>query len=555
MTHRAHAGSGAEHAAMETGRPPAIGAKGAVACPHYLASQAGLWALQHGGHAVDAAVTMNATLAVVYPHMAGLGGDMFCQVFDRGRGEVEALNGSGRAGRDVNRGFYRDKGMDEIPQRGPLAAITVPGAVHAWKTLHDRYGHLEWPRLFEAAIAYAEEGFPVSERFRDYIASYSDTIARFEETARTYMPGGGTPKTGEVLRQPDLGRSLRLIAEGGAEAFYRGEVADRICDALAEAGGLLRREDFAEHRSDWVEPLSATYRGVTVTELPPNTQGVATLLMLNLLERFDVAGIGDGSPDYIHLMTEAAKVAFSDRDEWVSDPDVLDAPLGLLLSKDYAGDRAGLVDMGRARPEEEISPLRPAMAGMGGDTTYMCAVDGEGNVCSLIESVYHEFGSAFMPAGTGILMQNRGSFFKLDPDHPVALEPGKRPFHTIIPAMALKDGEPFMAFGAMGGEGQPQTQCAMVTRIVDFGYDVQQAIEAPRWLYGRTWGAESKTLKLEGRVPDHVGTELKRRGHEVEYLEDFSQTMGHAQAILIDPDTGTYHAGADPRGDGQAMVW
>jgi gamma-glutamyltranspeptidase/glutathione hydrolase len=544
---------GANPAALATGRAVAMGTHGAVASSHYLASQAGFEVLKRGGHAVEAAIAMNAVLAVVYNHMAGLGGDLFCQIWDRGTTKVEALNGSGRSGEQVTRDAYTSRGMEKIPQRGPLAANTVPGVVDAWWQMHQRYGKLPWASLFEAAISFADEGYPISQKFRDYIAQYAGTLKEFQATARAFLPDGKPPAAGQVVRQRDLAASLRQIADGGAEVFYRGELAQRIIRHLCDAGGLLTDADFAEHTSDWVEPVRTTYRGYTVTELPPNTQGLTTLVLLNLIEPFNLNDLGDNTADYYHLQAEATKLAFIPRDRWVTDPAFLQMPLEEITSKAYADRLRKLLDMGQARNEQEVRQQAPDVDG--GDTTYMCAVDTEGNCCSLIQSVYFEFGSAFMPEGTGILLQNRGSFFKLDPEHPNTLEPRKRTFHTIIPAMALKDDQPFLLFGSMGGEGQPQTQAAMFTRIVDFGYTIQQAIEAPRWLYGRTWGEESRTLKLEGRIPDGVATELKRRGHEVEMMEDWSQKMGHAQGIVIDQETGVLAAGADPRGDGVALCW
>ncbi|MBE0447879.1 MAG: gamma-glutamyltransferase [Actinobacteria bacterium] len=545
---------GAEPSALDTGRPPTMGTRGAVAAPHYLASQAGLEMLKKGGHAADAAIAMNATLAVVYNHMAGLGGDMFCQVWDSKPQKVEALNGSGRSGQNATIDLYKGKGMDVIPQRGPLAANTVPGVVDAWAKLHERYGRLNWDELFQPAIQYAEDGFPISQKFSDYTINYASTLQQFPETARVFLPGRFAPEPGQVFRQPDLAKSLKLIAEKGPEVFYKGELAESIIRSLQDAGGLLTREDFAEHSSDWVEPVRTDYKGLIVTELPPNTQGIATLMILNLIEPYNLNEIGDNTADYYHLMTEAIKIAFADRDRWVTDPAFLDIPLDRLTSKDYAQERRSIINMVHAKLEQEVEPGEPRLAA-DGNTTYMCAVDDNGNACSLIQSVYHEFGSAFMPAGTGILLQNRGSFFKLDPNHPNKLEPKKRTFHTIIPAMALKNNRPFMLFGTMGGEGQPQTQTAMLTRVVDFGYNIQQAIEAPRWLYGRTWGEESKSLKLEGRIPDAVAADLKRRSHDVQMMEDWSQNMGHAQGITIDQEAGVFHAGADPRGDGLALSW
>ncbi len=536
--------------AHATGRPVTMGTRGMMAASHYLAAAAGYTMLRRGGSAADAAIACNATLAVVYDHMAGLGGDVFAQIWDPKTGEVHAMNGSGRSGEKVTIDAYKAKGWDEIHPRGPLAANTVPGVVAGWAKIHERFGKLDWAELFQPAITYAEEGYPISQKFRDYIASYADTLKQFDETARIFLPGGHAPKAGTIFRQPDLANSLKLIAQEGAQVFYEGALAQKIVRGLQQKGGLLTEADFAEHTSDWVEPLRTTYAGYEVTELPPNTQGIATLMILNLIEKFDLQKIGQGTADYFHLMTEAVKLAFADRDRWVTDPEFLDIPYDELLSKERARERARKIDMARAKAEEEVEP---GVARRDGDTVYMAAVDDDGLAVSLIQSVYFEFGSGFIPEGTGIFLQNRGSFFSLDPQKPNHLEPRKRTFHTIIPAMALRDGKPALLFGTMGGEGQPQTQTAMLTRIVDFGFNVQEAIEAPRWLYGRTWGASSKSLKLEARVPDGILAELERRGHKVQVMKHYAQSMGHAQAIWIDRETGAFHGGADPRGEGLAI--
>lgn len=532
-----------------TGRPVVMGTRGMMAASHYLASAAGYTMLRRGGSAADAAIACNATLAVVYNHMAGLGGDVFAQVWDPDSGEVYAMNGSGRSGENVTIDRYRAEGWDEIEPRGPLAANTVPGVVAGWSKIHERFGRLDWAELFEPAIEYAANGFPISPKFRDYIHSYRDTLSQYDEASRIFLAGGNAPTAGALFRQSDLAESLRIVSDGGAKAFYEGELAEKLVRGLQDEGGLLTLGDFAEHTSDWVEPLRTTYRGYKITELPPNTQGIATLMLLNLLEEYDVQDLGEGTADYYHLMTEAVKLAFADRDAWVTDPEFLDIPYDRLLDKSRARERAQRIAMSRAAAEDEVR----ARVSAHGDTVYMAAVDDDGLAVSLIQSVYFEFGSAFIPSGTGIFMQNRGSFFSLDASQPNHLEPRKRTFHTIIPAMALKDNKPALLFGSMGGEGQPQTQAAMLTRIVDFGFNVQEAIEAPRWLYGRTWGAASKSLKLEARVPDGVLSELGRRGHDVEVLKHYSQSMGHAQAIRIDRDEGTLHGGADPRGEGFAI--
>jgi gamma-glutamyltranspeptidase len=528
-------------------RPVTMGTRGMVATSHFLASAAGFEMFLRGGSAADAAIGANATLAVVYNHMAGLGGDIFAQVYDPSSRKVHALNGSGRAGEKVNIDFYKSKGMDKIDPRGPLAANTVPGAVDGWWQLHQRYGKLDWQELFQPALFYASKGYPLTPKYRDFIAEYIDVVKQFPTTEKLLLSNGHAPQAGTIFRQPELAESIRMVAQEGVDVFYRGALAHKIIQGLQKEGGLLTENDFASHTSDWVEPLKTDYRGYTVTELPPNTQGIATLMLLNLIEGFDMVKIGEGTADYYHMMAEAVKLVFADRDKWVTDPKFLDIPYDRLLSKDYATERRKEIDMQWARQEEQVG------AGIGGDTVYLTAADDDGLCVSLIQSVYFEFGSAFQPEGTGIFMQNRGSFFELDPEHPNALEPGKRTFHTIIPAMALKDGEPAFLFGTMGGEGQPQTQAAMLTRMVDYGFNIQEAIDAPRWLYGRTWGEESKSLRLEGRIPDGVASELERRGHDVQMVQNWSQTMGHAQGIVIDREEGTFQGGADPRGEGLAI--
>ncbi|MDD5703301.1 MAG: gamma-glutamyltransferase, partial [Dehalococcoidales bacterium] len=458
---------------------------------------------------------------------------------------------------------------DKIQPPGPLAANTVPGVVDAWFRLHQRYGRLDWKELFQPALQYARNGFPISQKFADYITHYAETLRQFDSTSMIYLAGGRPPRAGTIFRQLDLANSIELIANQGAEVFYRGELAKMIIRGLQNAGGLLTENDFASHSSDWVDTVKGNYRGYEVHELPPNTQGIATLLILNILDGINLQQIGEGTADYYHLMTEAVKLAFADRDEWVTDAEATQIPYERLFSNKYSERRRNSIDMQRARPIAEVQPgfrtgktgtraLQPgrveAMA-HAGDTVYMCAVDPDGQAVSLIQSVYFEFGSAFISPGTGILLQNRGSFFSLNPEDTNALAPKKRTFHTIIPALAERNGKAELLFGTMGGEGQPQTQTALITRIADFGFNVQEAVEAPRWLYGRTWGEESKSLKLEARIPDGVINELSRRGHDVQVVEHWSQKMGHAQAIRIDRKEGVLHGAADPRGEGIAIGW
>jgi gamma-glutamyltranspeptidase/glutathione hydrolase len=531
-----------------------------VTTPHYLASAAGLRVLQAGGNAIDAAIAAAAVCSVVYPHMCSIGGDNFWLIYDAKSRTVRALNGSGRSGERCTIEFYRQMGItNSIPPRGFLAANTVPGAVDGWATAHE-YGRqtlgtkLPWSALFEEAVAYAEAGYPVSPsqafwttRDTEDKADPLRGLQRWEGFRRTYLRPDGQPyRPGEVMKQPDLAHTLKTIAYGGGRAFYEGDISRRIIRYLDQHGGVLTERDFSEHRSDWVEPIRVDYRGYTVCGFPPNTQGLAALMILSILSHFDIRRLGEGTVDYYHLQVEATKLAFADRDRWVTDPTFARIPLDRLLSPRYAQDRAKLINMNRAGTRYEPGLMR-------GDTVYISTVDAEGNGVSMLQSIYFDFGSGIVAGDTGVLLQNRGTYFSLDPTYANCLEPRKRTFHTLIPAMLLQDDRLFLLYGSMGGEGQPQTQSALVTRVVDFRFGLQEAIEAPRWLYGRTWGMATRELALEARVPAPVVEELRQRGHPVRVVQAWDDLMGHAQAILIDPETGVRHGGADPRGDGQAL--
>jgi gamma-glutamyltranspeptidase/glutathione hydrolase len=508
---------------------------------------------------VDAAIAANAVLCVGYPHMAGLGGDGFWLITDHA-GQVYGLNASGPAARLATLDYYRPRSENnEIPARGPLSVLTVPGAIDGWRAVHERFGRLAWTELFDAAIGYARDGIPVTRSLADWSAQDQPILAAYPATAAIFLPGNRVPREGQRLVQSDLARSLQQIASHGARAgYYEGSIAQRICAALQTQGSPLRADDFAAFQAEWVEPIMTTYRGYSLYELPPNTQGFTALQILNLIEGYDVAAWGDGTADYYHHMAEAVKVAFADREEWLTDPRFVDIPLEQLIAKAYTDERRRLIDPQHARDIAEVPAGIPyahphERRVPDGDTCYFCAADRDGLVVSLIQSIYHDFGSAVIGGDTGIILQNRGAFFALDEQHPNHLQPGKRTFHTLIPALLMRDGQPYLAFGSMGGEGQPQTQAALVTRIVDFGYDVQQAIEAPRWLMGRTWGTRSRNMSLEGRISDEVIRELKRRGQPVQMVTDWNDNMGHAHAIRIDREQGFLEGGADPRGDGAAL--
>ena len=556
-----HAQDAPQYTATISAATNPLSTRGIVTSPNYLASQAGLEILRKGGTAVDAAIATASTLAVVYPQMCTLGGDNFWLIYNAKTGELKALNASGRSGEKATIDFYKSKGVTKIPSRGYLAANTVPGVVSGWGAAYEyskegMKSPLRWKDLLASATDYADKGFPVSTSLAFWSKINTNpadsefrNLQRFDAFRKTYLHADGSPYTvGQVMRLPELAATLRRLADKGSKEFYTGDIAKRIVADLQANGGMLTLSDFAAHKADWVKPIYADYRGYKAANFPPNTQGMASLEILNVLNNFDIKAMGEGTADYYHALIEATKEAFADRDKYLSDPDFVKIPLDYLLSPQHGKDQAARIRMDKAA--EKLTPLDPK-----GDTIWLGVVDSEGNAVSLIQSVYHDFGSAIVAGGTGVLLQNRGSFFSLDPTHVNHLEPRKRTFHTLNPAMLLKDGKPFLVYGTMGGEGQPQTQAAIVTRVVDFGMTPQEAISAPRWLYGRTWGAASNDLKLEGRIPKNVADELHRRGHPVRSVEDYTDTMGHAGAILVDQASGVLQGATDPRGDGLAAAY
>ncbi|MEI7026542.1 gamma-glutamyltransferase [Paenibacillus sp. y28] len=521
-----------------------IGTKTMVVSPHHLASMAGSQMLQQGGNAFDAAVAVSACLAVVYPHMTSLGGDSFWLTYSSGDRRVRAYNGSGRSSRHARRELYA--GEAAIPYRGFRSAITVPGMVDGWAAMLNEYGRLTFKEVLQPAISYALHGYPVTRDQHENTVKTLDVLRSLPVTAAIYAPGGSAPRTGERFYQKQLAATLQDLAEEGRDGFYNGRIAQSIVSFLQENGGILTEEDFAEHRGDWVEPISTTYRGYTVYQAPPNSQGFTALMTLNILEQFDVSRIPHGSYEYYHLLIESLKLGFRDRNQYLTDPAFSPIPLDRLLSKPYAIQLMQEIDMKQAKPLNSPS--------VGSDTAYAAVVDEEGNSVSFIQSLYFEFGSAVVAGDTGILLQNRGSFFSLDPKHVNCLKPNKRTFHTLMPALACKDGRPRILYGTQGGEGQPQTQTAILTRMIDYGMDPQASISLPRWVWGRTWGDESLELKLEGRIDSAVAEQLAEAGHLVRVVQDFDDAMGHAQAIQID-DEGFLKGGVDPRGDGAAVGW
>ena len=549
---------------------PILGTRGMVACAHYLATQAGISILTQGGNAIDAAIAANAAMTVVYPSTCSAGGDVFMLIWEAKTRQLHALNGSGRAPRGMTPEYFFARNMKQIPERGPLS-INVPGAVDGWFEALNRFGTLPAESIFAPAIAFAEEGVPVTPKLSGWLKRAAEPILkRWESSSAVFLPDGQPFKTGEVLRQPNLARTYRVLATHGRDAFYRGPLARSITEYVQRSGGVLSMEDMEQHHSDWVEPISTNYRGYDVYEFPPNTQGIAALEMLNILEGYDLKSLGYQTAEYIHLFLEAKKLAFVDRDRYVSDPAFVDVPVEQLLSKTYAQEQRARINPNKATPY-----FAPGLE-KEGDTMYLCVADREGNVVSLIQSLYQGFGSGVVGGDTGVLLQNRGSYFSLDPRHVNYLQPGKRTMHTLTPAMVLKGGSPYVALGTMGGDAQPQIHVQLLSAILDFGLNVQQAISAPRWRSARiTTGSSRKGQEVRGQsgVDEHVehktaeAVMLERRflsgiplqldllGHQTIVEGLWEDGMGHAQAILINPDTHIFEGAADPRCDGLALGW
>ena len=525
-------------------------ARGMVTSPHVAASQAGVAILQAGGSAVDAAIAAAAVLAVIYPHMTSLGGDAFWLIHDAHTGAVRSLEAAGRAAAGATLDWFAGRGFREIPVRGIVpATLTVPGAVDGWCEAHAAYGKLPLATDLAAAVACARDGFPVTERVARWIERSADVLAADPAAARIFLAGGTSPAAGTPVRNPDLARTLERVAEGRA-GFYEGETAREMARHARAHGGFFTERDFAAQRSKWGASVHATYRGVTIHETPPPSQGVSVLQSLRLVEPWEIGALPFLGPDHVHLLVQAKQIAFHDRDRFVADPDFSPVPIERLLSAAYADERRGLMDRERALPWDRV----PSSGSLTGDTVYVAAVDAEGNAVSLIQSLYFVFGSGVVAGSTGVVLQNRGAYFSLDPAHPNRLEPGKRPLHTLIASLAFKDGRLWQVVGCMGADGQPQIHLQVYTAMIDFGLDIQQAVAAPRWLAGRfALGDARELLNVEGRFAAATVAELARRGHDINRWEDWNELAGHAHGITIDPASGARVGGADPRSDGAAV--
>ncbi len=530
---------------FDSRRSAVLAKNGMVATSQPLAALAGLRMLMQGGNAVDAAVAAAAALNVVEPESTGVGGDMFALIWNDREKRVRALNGSGRAPAAASIDQLRAAGYDQMPGEGPFS-VSAPGTVHGWETILKAHGSMPLAEVLKPAIGYAEEGFPVT----DFIAyQWSGQQARLSAlpSGQEMLLNGRPPRQGEIMRLPTLGKTLRAVAEGGSAAFYHGEIAAKIASFVQEQGGWITADDLADHTSDWDEPIATDYRGVTCWECPPNGQGIAALEALNIVEGFDIKSMGAQTVATYHHLIEGMRLSFADAHRYVADPRKASVPIAALTDKGYAAQRRELIDPDKVMPYAPFGDLTGYRKG-GGDTVYISCVDGQGNACSFINSIYINFGSGLVVPDSGIVLQNRAALFSLDAEHPNALAPGKRPYHTIIPAMATVDGELYLCYGVMGGFMQPQGHLQVICNMVDFEMEPQQALNALRFqVIGDT------TLVEEGLAPEVVAG-LRSRGHQLHQVGGHARVgMGGGQVIRRDPETGVLWAGSEPRKDGCAI--
>jgi gamma-glutamyltranspeptidase/glutathione hydrolase len=525
------------------GRSMVIAQNGIAATSQILASQTAAGILARGGSAADAAIAANAVLGVVEPMMDGPGGDLFVLYWDAATKQYVGLNASGPAPHGLTPQFLTSKGVKEMPSTG-IQSVTVPGAVAGWAAMHKRFGKLPWKDLFADAIAYAERGFPVTEAIQEQWATPTnvDKLRTDSESARVFLPNGRAPEVGELFKNPDLARAYRLIAQS-PDSFYKGALAEAILTTSHQLGGTMTPEDLSSFSPEWVAPISTDYRGWRVYELPPNGQGMAALEMLNIMSMFQPAAAGPFSANEMHARIEAMKLSYSDLRRYDADPHTFDVPVKTLLSPEWARERAALIDPASANCNVAPGRIRQ------GDTTYLAVVDRAGNMASWIQSVSLAFGSAVTVRGMGFILQDRGAGFTLDPDSPDVLAGGKRPFHTIIPAFADHENSR-VAFGIMGGANQPLAHAQFVSNMVDYGMNIQAALEAPRFTKAAANGCD---VSIESRIPEATLQQLSERGHQIAIRREYTQEMGRGQAILHDSKTNTNYAASDPRADGAAL--
>lgn len=530
----------------DQGRSMVVTKFGIVAAPQFLASQAGAQVLQAGGNAIDAAIAANAVMGVVQPYVNGMGGDLFAIVYIAKEGKLYGLNSSGWTPKALTLEYLQAHHIDKLDPIG-VHTITVPGCVAGWDALSHRFGTLPFQKLLQPAIFYAENGFPLAERNARYWVSQK--MISQPGWKQTYMPGGIAPGLGDTFKNPALGESLRQVATHGRDAFYNGKLTEVMVKFLQSQGGTHTVEDFKDFQPEWVEPISTTYRGWTVYELPPNGQGIAALSMLNIMERFPLASYGHNSADALHVMIEAKKLAYADMIHYVGDPRFSPIPVKEMLSKDLAAQRAKLIQMNHAMCQVVPSEITAQLNAHGNSTIFLSTIDKDGDIVSLIQSNYAGYGTGLVAPGAGFSFQNRGAGFQLTPGLPNSIAGHKRPLHTIIPAF-MEKGDIKIGFGIMGGWNQAQAHAQFVANVVDFGMNVQAAMESARFTKGTFEGCD---VEMESRIPVSVRDELARRGHIIQLLEPFSFTVGQGEAVMRDPKRAVNFAGADPRSDGEAI--
>ena len=527
-------------------RSEVIGQNGMVATSHPLATQIGLDILKQGGTAVDAAIAANIALGLMEPTGNGIGGDLFAIIWDTQSNKLHGLNASGPAPMNLSIDYFEQQGLKKIPAYGPLP-VTVPGAVDGWVKLHEKFGKLKFKSLFEPTIEYAEKGFPITETIAYYLDKSQKRFENYPNFSEVWIKNGRMPQKGEIFKNPQLANTLRIIAEKGRAGFYEGEIAQTMANFVQAQGGFLTYDDLAGFHSEWTQPVSSNYRGYDVWELPPNGQGIAALQILNILENYDLKKMGLFSSEYIHLFTEAKKIVFADRAKYYADPNFSNIPVNELISKSYAKERAKLINLDKASKANDAGILKS------GDTIYLTVADKFGNMVSLIQSNYRGMGSGMMPTGLGFMLQDRGELFSLDKNHKNALEGGKRPFHTIIPAFVTKDGKPFISFGVMGGATQPQAHAQIIINMIDFGLNLQEAGDAPRIVHSGSSQptgevmTDGGSLSIESGFGKQIEQELSNKGHIIKYQKG---VFGGYQAIMF--KDGVYYGASETRKDGQA---
>lgn len=520
---------------------------GIVAASQPLAARAGVAILERGGNAVDAAIAANATIGLMEPTGNGIGGDLFVIYYEARSGKTYGLNASGWAPTGLSAQFLKSKGQTRMPNRG-IYSVTVPGVVAGWDALRSRFGTKPLSELLAPAIFYAENGFPVSEVIARNWAGAVNLLSGHPNSAKTFLPNGRAPQVGEIFKNPDLAKSLRLIGDEGRNAYYKGPIAEAILQISKEQGGTFTAADLADYQPEWVTPISSTYRGWTVTELPPNGIGIAALTMLNIMEQYPLNEWGFHSTKTLHVMIEAKKLAYADLIRYIGDPKFSRLPVEALLSKSHAAARAKLINLDKAACQVEPAHLEGFTNSEGKDTIYMSAIDKDGNIVSLIQSNYSGFGSGMVPPGAGFMLHNRGGLFTIEENHPNTLAPRKRPLHTIIPAFMEKDGA-HIGFGIMGGFNQPQAHAQFVANIADFGMNIQEALEAGRFTKGSFQGCD---VSVESLVPEDVRRGLAALGHEIRLVQPRSGTFGWGQAVMSAP-SGVHFGASEPRHDGAAI--